>query len=262
MKVTLADIEVEYTVHGEGYPVVFIHGLAEDHRSWKHVQSSLIGFKTYAYTLRGHGGSSAGKGKGSLEQLGQDLINFLETVTGPAQCVGYSLGGTIVLWAAAERKDLVLHAVVAGTSTIVGKQAADYFLNRIQAIRSDFQHFSKLLTDDTKSQIISPAVNPDEVAARRLEAIGDGIGYINAANAMRGMRETPLTDRLADIVCPVDIIGGDSDLFCPRKAAEIMMAQLPQSRYHEIQSAGHLLSLDQPKAYAEQIQNALEKIGK
>ncbi|MFQ6022689.1 MAG: alpha/beta fold hydrolase [Acidiferrobacterales bacterium] len=259
MKVRLGDIEVAYTRHGEGSPVVMAHGLAEDRRSWADVQTRLSEFATYAYDFRGHGETTLGEGEGALEQLGRDLINFLEAVTGPARCVGYSLGGAIVLWTAAERPDLVLQAIVAGTSTVVGRTAAGFFHDRIGLIETDFERFAAALRDDTAQQIVSAQVDLDEIVARRLRAIGDGGGYVNAARAMQRLHEAPLTPRLPEIECSVDIIGGDADVFCPRKAAEIILSGLRDGAYHEIANAGHLISIDQPAAYAEAITSALHR---
>ena len=113
MKVRLGDIEVGYTERGDGPPLVMVHGLAEDRRSWGLAQERLAGdYRTLACDLRGHGETEAGDGDGTLDQLAGDLARFLEALTGPAACIGYSLGGTIVLALAAARPDLVMHAVV------------------------------------------------------------------------------------------------------------------------------------------------------
>ena len=136
MKIKIGDIDVSYCVQGNGEPVVLIHGLAEDKESWCGIQEKLERCRTQSYDLRGHGESTLGKANGTLEQLGGDLIAFLDEVSGPAQCVGYSLGGTLVLWAAARYPELVSAAVVAGTSTVVGKQAVDFF--EVVQLRADF----------------------------------------------------------------------------------------------------------------------------
>ncbi len=259
MKVALNDIEVTYTEAGVGMPCVLIHGLAEDRRSWANVQRKIGGWRTFAYDIRGHGETTLGDSDGTLAQLGRDLIAFLETVTGPASCVGYSLGGTVVLWAAAHRPDLVSHAVVAGTSSIVGRAAADFFAQRIEVIGNDFSEFATALKSDTALQIACNHDALEPVAARRLEAVGDGGGYVNAARAMAGIRETPLMPLLDRITMPVDIIGGDKDTFCPRKAADILCESLSDAVYHEIPDAGHLMSIDQPELYASTIEMALSR---
>ncbi len=260
MKARFADLEVAYHEQGAGSPLVLVHGLAEDKRSWSDVQARLgADFRTFAYDLRGHGETSLGQAEGTLAQLGGDLVGFLETVTGPARCVGYSLGGTVLLWVAAHRPELVLHAVVSGTSTVVGRAAAEFFRQRVETIASDFAAFAAALREDTAKQIVTPGVNLDEVVARRLEAVGDGAGYVNAARAMAGLHGRPLTPELATVRCPVDVVGGDSDMFCPRKAAQIVAAALADCRYHEIADAGHLMSVDQPAAYAQVLRAALRR---
>jgi pimeloyl-ACP methyl ester carboxylesterase len=255
----LRDIEVAYAEHGAGAPVVMIHGLAEDRRSFADAQARLPGFHTFACDLRGHGETGLGDADATLAQLGGDLIGFLETVTGPARCVGYSLGGTAVLWAAATRPDLIAHAVVSGTSTVVGRVAVDFFADRIRTLQSDRARFAADLRADTAAQIVTDGVDLDALTARRLEAIGDGEGYVNAARAMMRMRAEPLTPMLETIRCPVDVIGADGDVFCPRKAADIICNALADSVYHEIAGAGHLMGVDQPAAYAATLERALRR---
>ena len=257
MKTRLGDIDVGCTRIGDGPPAVMVHGLAEDRTSWVDVQRRLSGFTAWAYDLRGHGETTLGKAAGTLEQLGGDLIAFLETLTGPADCVGYSLGGAVVLRVAATRPELVTRAVVAGTSTVVGRRAVGFFRDRMETIRSDFSAFSSALREDTRQQLVVAGDRLEEVTARRLEAVGTGDGYVNAARAMARLHDDPLTPLLADIVCPVHVIGGEADVFCPRKAAEIMIAALGQATYHEVAGAGHLMSVDQPDAYAQAIRDAL-----
>ena len=258
MRARLADIDVGYTRMGEGPPAVMLHGLAEDRSSWADVQRRLSDFTTYAYDLRGHGESDLGEAEGTLEQLGGDLIAFLEALTGPAHCIGYSLGGAVVLWVAARRPDLVTGATVAGTSTVVGRRAVGFFHDRIATIQSDFSGFGSALKEDTRQQLVVAGDRLEEVTARRLKAIGNGDGYVNAARAMARLNEDPLTELLPEITCPVRVIGGDADVFCPRKAAEIMLGALRHGTYHEVARAGHLMSVDQPEAYARAIRNALE----
>lgn len=257
MNQTIKDIDVAFTESGEGEAVILIHGLAEDRRSFADVQQRLQDFHTFAYDLRGHGETSLGEAQGTLVQLGEDLIAFMEALTGPAKCIGYSLGGTVVLWAAIKRPDLVKQAIVVGTSTVVGSSAAGFFNERIAVIQENLESFRAALRDDTVAQIVNPAVDIDAVTRRRVEAVGSGGGYINAARAMIGVHTEPLTPRLEEITCPVDVIGADGDVFCPRKAADIILDGLKHGTYHEVANAGHLVSVDQPAAYSTTLRTAL-----
>ncbi len=249
--IELDDIVVHYRSRGSGPPVVLLHGLAEDHRSWDAVAARLDEFTVYAVDLRGHGRTSLGQGDGTLAQLSGDLEAFLRMVTGPAAVVGYSLGGTVGLRAAVDAPALIRHLVVVATSSIVGKAAAQFFAGRIAQLEAgDRARFEAGLRDDTSKQIVTGA-DIDSAARRRLEAVGDGRGYVNAARAMVGIRDEPLNPLLARIEAPVDVVGAQHDVFCPRRASDIIVDTVCHSRYHEVAGAGHLLSVDRPDAYGE-----------
>lgn len=256
--VRLGDIDVAYRQSGEGQPVVFIHGLAEDGASWREIVDRLSEKVTaYCPDLRGHGGTSAGEGKGTAAQLASDLAAFLETVSGPAVCVGFSLGGVIVLEAVLRRPDLVRKAVVVGTSSKVGRAACAFFEQRIAQMEQDPAEFHRGLIADTQAQIVRKTAQAEAIATRRLEAVGDGRGYRNAARAMIAMGAEPLTERLREIRTPVHIVQGVEDMFCPIKAAEILRAAMPHATYSEIPGAGHLLAVDQPDLLANDIAAAI-----
>jgi 3-oxoadipate enol-lactonase len=247
--VTVGDIDVAYTEAGAGRPVVLVHGLAEDRGSWLAQQLELPDVRTFAYDLRGHGRTSLGMPDATLAQLGEDLVGFLEQLTGPATVVGFSLGGTIALWAAAERPELVAHVIVLGTSSIVGRAAAEFYADRIaKSADTAVDTFRDALRNDTAAALTVARDRLDEVLDARLRAVGDGRGYANAAAAMAALRTSPLTPRLADVRAHVDVVGAADDSFCPPKAAAILVDALLDVTLHEIPNAGHLMNIDQPAA--------------
>ncbi len=249
-KTTVGDIEIAYRQSGSGAPVILVHGLGEDGSSFASLQAHLAGCTTYAVDLRGHGGSSNGNPEGTLDQLAGDLIGFLETVTGPAQCLGFSMGGTVALAAALERPELFREPlVVAGTSSVVGRAAVGFFSGRIALIESGaLDEFRTGLEEDNRLQFVTDT-DTAPVLARRIAAIGQGAGYVNGARAMMGVHDQPLTQQLAGLSKRVEVIGGDGDVFCPRKAADIMIEALPNATYHELQMAGHQMICEQADAF-------------
>lgn len=259
MNVTIGDIDVAYTEAGTGArPVVFVHGLAEDHSTWAVQQRDLRDIRSYAYDLRGHGGTSLGEANASLEQLGGDLLGFLEQVTGPATVIGFSLGGTVALWAAAERPDLVTDAVVLGTSSVVGRAATTFYAQRIvQAADTSSAEFRAGMREDTEAALTVAEDRLDEIVTARLQAVGDGAGYVNAAKAMAGLNAAPLTPRLGEVKAHVDVVGATEDTFCPAKAATIITDALADVTFHEIPHAGHLMNIDNPDAVTAIIRTTL-----
>ncbi len=255
----LGDITVNYHRQGTGPAVVLLHGLAEDHRSWSPVLDQLADYTVHALDLRGHGNTSAGDGEGTLQQLSDDLCRFLAEVSGPAVVIGYSLGGTIALHAASTDDTNVSGVIAVAASSVVGGAAAEFFAGRIAQIEAgEWDAFGAGLRGDTAQQVVSEA-DLDALAAARLEAVGEGLGYVNAAQAMIGVRSAPLNPLLAGAEVRVDVVGGDRDVFCPRKAADMIVDALPNANYHEIEAAGHLISIDQPEEYGRLLARLLEE---
>ncbi|MER6992356.1 alpha/beta hydrolase [Saccharopolyspora hirsuta] len=252
----LNGIRTHYCANGSGPAVVFVHGLAQDHRSWQRQQEAFTDHRTYAYDVRGHGATALGAADGTLEQLRDDLLAFLAEVSGPAVCVGFSLGGTVVLSAAAQRPDLVTGAVVLGTSSVVGRRAAEINLQRAEQA-ADRAALLESLREDTRAMTYASTVDIDELVAYRASTIGDGAGYANALTAMAGIRDNPLTPALAAIECPVTVIGAEHDAICPRKAADILLEGLPRATYLEIPNSGHLMNVDNPEAVTTALRTAL-----
>lgn len=244
--IALSDVEVGYRESGSGAPLVFVHGLGQDSASWQVQLDAASGRHCYAPDARGHGRTSLGVADGTLAQLAGDLCAFLESMTGPAACVGFSMGGTIVLAAALARPDLVTELVLLGTSSVVGRAAVSFYERRA-AEASDRTALTAGLRADTAAGLHRPH-DLDALVADRLRAIGDGAGFANAARAMAGVGPAPLTSELARIAVPVTVVGAQYDTLCPRKAADILLAGLPTAAYVEIAAAGHLMNVDDPAA--------------
>ncbi|WP_217170118.1 alpha/beta fold hydrolase [Streptomyces sp. AC512_CC834] len=98
-----------YEVHGEGEPLVLVHGSWADRTDWAPLLDAGLpeSFRVVAYDRRGHGGSGAAPEPGSRRQDEDDLATLLEEAVGePAHVVGNSFGGSVTLGLAARRPEL------------------------------------------------------------------------------------------------------------------------------------------------------------
>ncbi|MDQ2622675.1 MAG: alpha/beta hydrolase, partial [Actinomycetota bacterium] len=173
-RLSLGDIEVNYRSAGDGPPVVLVHGLGQDHRIWRSQQDSLERYRTIAYDVRGHGGTTIGTGRASLDQLAGDLIAMLEEF-GPAMVVGFSLGGTVALSAAAARPDLVKGVIALATSSAVGRAAAGLYEDRASTmLTGDRDPIEAAVAEDIMAMLKGSSVDPSPVIAAGIEAVGDG----------------------------------------------------------------------------------------
>ena len=257
--VTLGDIDVAYRHFGRGPRLVLLHGLGQDHRIWQEIQDEMAAFETFAYDLRGHGDTWFGEADGTLTQLGWDLIAFLEFV-GPSVCVGFSLGGSIALWAASERPDLVPGVVAVATSSVVGRVAAASMDDRIEEItQGDASTLAAILAEDTASQLAGADVDVAALVESRVRAVGDGRGYLNGALAVRAMHDEHLNSRLDEIVQPVLVVSGSVDPWCPRKAADIMLEHLADATFVELEGVGHLITDAAPQELLDAVRTWLSR---
>jgi pimeloyl-ACP methyl ester carboxylesterase len=94
--------------HGEGPPVVLVHGSWGDHHNWDSVVPGLARmFRTLTYDRRGHSQSERLAGQGSTDEDVADLALLLAAQQiAPAHLVGNSFGASIVLKLAVARPDL------------------------------------------------------------------------------------------------------------------------------------------------------------
>jgi 2-succinyl-6-hydroxy-2,4-cyclohexadiene-1-carboxylate synthase len=92
---------LNYTVKGEGYPVVFIHGFLENSSMWKEIIPQLQGIKTILIDLYGHGQSPVHSKHYSINELAEQVYETVKNDLGNNfSIVGHSLGGYVALeWA-------------------------------------------------------------------------------------------------------------------------------------------------------------------
>lgn len=252
----VGDIDVSYLEAGTentGLPWVFVHGLGEDATSWAEQQVALSASRpTYAVDVRGHGRTDIGRADGTLDQLAADLLGFLEQI-GPSVCVGFSMGGAIVLAAAAaQERQLMNHAVCVCTSSVVSSRIAERFRERAETIHADGTVVARsALVYNLNSNVLNPPPTFEREVYARLRAIGDGRGYANGALAMASMNESPLTPRLSAVTCPVDVYVGEFDASCPQRAADIIVEAVQDGRSHPLAGVGHFVNIENPAVLTE-----------
>ncbi len=247
-------------VMGDGPDVVFVHGIGEDHRCWLKVQRALAAdCRSHAYDVRGHSDTPLGAADGTLGQLGDDLAEVLiELGGGPKVVVGYSLGGTIALWLAAQRPNLVKGVVAVATSSVVGSRAAAGYRETIELLRSgDRDAIVREFREHVRGGLWHQDTDVEPILESNLESMGDGRGYINASEAMARVHDEPLTPLLPRIECRVLVIGAEHDVYCPRKAQRLILDGLAHGEYVEIPEAGHLVLEEAPDAVAASIRRFL-----
>lgn len=110
------DIQLNYTVAGQGFPLVMLHGNGEDHTYFKHQMGPFSErFQVIALDTRGHGQSPRGTAPFTLEQFAEDLKGFLDSrEIKRCHLLGFSDGANIALLFALKYPDYVEKLVLNG----------------------------------------------------------------------------------------------------------------------------------------------------
>ena len=90
--------ELHVVERGEGPPLVLVHGLALDHRTWHYQYLDLANrFRVIGVDLRGHGTSTLGADPVGPRRFAADLAEVIEQLDlRDAVVVGHSLGGSVL----------------------------------------------------------------------------------------------------------------------------------------------------------------------
>lgn len=113
-------VSLQYTVEGEGPPVILIHGLySSGQMNWRApgvTQELAKHFQVITLDVRGHGGSGKPTDESAYGlELVEDVVRLMDHLKiQKAHIVGYSMGGMITMKLLTRHPDRVQSAVVGG----------------------------------------------------------------------------------------------------------------------------------------------------
>ncbi|MFH8793636.1 alpha/beta fold hydrolase [Streptomyces sp. NPDC017941] len=224
--VQLGDVRTWYDEHGEGEPLVLLHGGLVDARFFEPNLGPLAArFHVYTPERRGHGHTPDVEGPITYQLMADDTVAFLEEVVGePADLVGHSDGALVAMLVAMRRPDLVKRAVlISGGFNKAGEAAPDAEWD-VDAI---FEFLGPTYAE----------VSPDGLEHFRV--VVTKIGEMAA-------REPDLrASDLATVIPRTLVMFSDDDLVTMRHAVEMYEA-LPNAELAVVPGTSHFLTQEKP----------------
>ncbi len=238
------DMEIYYEVHGEGFPLLFISGLAGGSWSWYgQVPFFRDHYRCVIFDNRGGGLSGKPHGLYTMGRMAKDVLCLLDYLDIESTFVySISMGGMITLelarLAPGRLKAMLLICTHAGGKNRVSpsKQTIDILLNNSGLSRQEilWKNTPLFFSDKTrmknwevieeyyKAQLQSPN-QPDYALQAQFSAI----------------RQFDCTASLKDIRRPTLIVTGTEDVLTPPANSRFLAQNLPNSELIEIPHAGH-----------------------
>jgi pimeloyl-ACP methyl ester carboxylesterase len=240
-------LEIAYRRIGEGPPLVFVHGAAEDGRVWQPQLAALADeFTIVAWDEPGAGRSSDLPADFSLADYASCLAAVIEEVgLGPAHVAGLSWGGTVVQQLYRQRPGLVATLILIGAyAGWKGSLPADEVSARVagaqQMLAAPAEEF-----DPTLPELFAGEPPAEFVAL--LEQIAADVRPESLKTQLFLMAEADQRDLLPRIAVPTLLIWGEQDARSPLTVARQFEQAIPDTELVVIQGAGHVSNLEKPE---------------
>lgn len=254
----LEAISLYYEEHGAGEPLIFLHGLGTDGRSWDYQREVFAEqFRAIVVDVRGHG-RSAKSAPYTVPQFAADTFALLDHLhIEQFHLVGLSMGGMIGFQMAVEQpaRFLSLTAVNSGPELVAENWRERWqILQRRLVLR--FSSMEKI--GDFIGGRLFPEPHQAEYKALFVQQMreNDPKAYRATTDALIGWS---VRQQLHRIQCPVLVVSGDMD-YTPVAKKEAYVAEMPNAKLHVITNSRHPTPIDQPEAFNTAVRQFLHTI--
>ncbi len=257
-KIQSNGINLYYEIHGEGQPLLFIHGLGSSTRDWEfQVQEFSKSYKVITFDLRGHGQSDKPAGPYKMSMFAADTVGLLKAlgIENP-HIVGLSLGGGVAYQLAVDASLPIRSlTIVNSTPELLVRTFKDRMMvwQRIAIV--------KLLGMKKMGEMLSKRlfIKPEQEDIRQIFvtrwAENNQRAYLDAMRALVGWS---VTAHIGSIRCPTLIIAADQD-YSPVSAKEAYTAQIQGARLVVIPDSRHATPVERPQEFNQALMKFLDE---
>ena len=209
-------IDCEFTVQGDGPPLVLIHGIGAARNTWAKALPVLMPhFTVITYDLRGHGASPMPTGEFGLDALVDDLERVrARTGFEKAHFAGHSLGGMIGPAYARKHPDRVLSLGLLSTAAFRTEDDSTKVWAVVRAMEErGIANVLGMLTDRWFTDDF--IAQHGDVVERRLQQVIDTDPNV-FLNVFRIYAETEMSPWLHEVTAPSLVLTGENDGGCNR----------------------------------------------
>jgi len=240
-RISIGDCELYYEREGEGFPVLFITGLAGYANFWRdQVPSFARSYTAITYDHRGVGQSDLKCASNVIERLAADAVALLDALgVAKAHIVGHSAGGAAAQVLAIEHAHRVASVVI-----VAGWTKPDAYFRRFFALRKDL--LSRLGPSSyiqANTLFVYPAsyIGANNEKLRQIEA--QHLANFPSPDTIAGRIDAIMAfDRTADlgrIRTPTLVLGAQDYLITPAYFSEELARRIPGAEAKFFPQGGH-----------------------
>ena len=248
-----------YEIHGDGMPLLLVHGFPLSGELWRPLVSQLArDYRLIVPDLRGHGRSQA-SATVTMAEFADDLVALLEAIgeSRSVVLVGMSMGGYVSFEFYRRYRERVRALVL--TNTKAEADGAEAAAARRTAAERTRREGSGVVAESMMPRLFGPRA-PEALQAqwREIMVATPPEGVAAALEALAARPDSIAT--LESATCPVLIVAGEHDEITPPDDARRMQQAAPGSRLEVLPGAGHMSVVECPERFVEILNPFLEAL--
>jgi pimeloyl-ACP methyl ester carboxylesterase len=252
-KVKVNDINIYYEIHGEGFPLVMIHGFNANLDWWPPylIDEVSKNFKTLFFDNRGAGRTDKPDIEYSMKMMADDTVSLMDALNiERAHVLGISMGGYIAQELVLNYPEKVEKLVLCST-TCGGAKAIPIPPEAMQIVMRDREGLSQkeiiqnwipiLFSEDfikNNSEFIENFIRRALIAP---------IPPYSSKRQLLGSARSNFARRLKKVNTPTLVLHGNKDIIFPPKNAEILAKLIPEAKTSIFENIGHLIFSETPE---------------
>ena len=248
-------LEIAYQRVGDGPPLLFVHGAAEDGRVWQPQLAALADELTVvAWDEPGAGRSSDVPSVFGLADYADCLAALIKALAlGPAHVGGISWGGTVVQELYRRHPDLVATLILVDTyAGWKGSLPEEEVRTRVEGARQMLAAPAEEF-DPTFPSLF--AGDPPAEFVPLLEEIAADVRPESLETQLLAMAEADQRDLLPRIAVPTLLLWGALDVRSPLSVARQFEQAIPDAKLVVLAGCGHASNLEQPERFNEAVRD-------
>lgn len=248
-------LEIAYERVGAGPPLVFVHGAAEDGRTWTPQLGALADeFTVVAWDEPGAGRSSDVPAGFDLADYADCLAALIEALAlGASHVAGLSWGGTVVQELYRRHAGLVATLILVDTyagwkGSLPEEEVGARVASARRMLATPAEEF-----DPTFPGLF--AGDPPAEFVPLLREIASAVRPDSLRRQLFVMAEADQRDLLPQIAVPTLLIWGELDARSPVSIARQFEQAIPDSELVVIPGCGHVSNLEQPDRFSQAVRD-------
>jgi pimeloyl-ACP methyl ester carboxylesterase len=251
----LNGFELYYDVQGEGFPVVFAHGIGGNHASWYNQIPEFAGrYRMVTFDHRGFGNSRESAAGPGRSRFVEDLAALLDHLAiEKTVLVGQSMGGGTCAGYTVRYPCRVAALVLA--DTLVGLKLPEELRQRMEAVAKRTEQLGQL------ERVLGPTFRKREPALCQLYSALASFNLLNRKTLPGRFAGDCTPDKLAASGVPILFLVGQEDALFPSDIVADVRKLVPGSRYVELAQAGHSGYFEKPAEFNTAVLRFLDDAG-